>query len=368
MHSHHSTPITALCHACLLYQAIPHPLSADMLLRFHLSCSIVHQDVVAVRVSAVPRNQRDRRARHTGHVQVHSTPTHSQHCSSPPPNHATAELLSDTFHWLCLCARYLGFLWNQYSDPKYDPTGYEWTYYRTQDMQTSIMWLYDNYPQDRQQFLLDLNELLYNNSFDWVDYYQHRLPTTNVSGWNMNDHGVNNGQALKSAAVQYRASHNQSDVDSTYLRMHKMDKYHGQASGIFSCDECLAGLNPSRGTELCTVVEAMFSYGTIFSILGDTVFADKVEQIAFNALPATFTADMWAHQYLQQSNEVNAKVQTDPWWNSDSGTAVLYGLEPNMGGCCTSNHPQVRNMRTITHWKACEDHSVHNFTRNHRRC
>ena len=27
--------------------------------------------------------------------------------------------------------------------------------------------------------------------------------------------------------------------------------------------------------------------------------------MAFNALPATFTFDMWAHQYLQQSNEVN---------------------------------------------------------------
>ena len=152
---------------------------------------------------------------------------------------------------------------------------------------------------------------------------------------------MNNGQALKSAAVQYRASGEQSDIDSTYLRMHKMDKYHGQASGIFSCDECLAGLNPSRGTELCTVVEAMFSYSTIFSILGDPVFADKVEQMTFNALPATMTADMWAHQYLQQSNEVNAVVQDDPWWNTDGGYSNLYGLEPNYG-CCSANFPQVR--------------------------
>ena len=154
------------------------------------------------------------------------------------------------------------------------------------------------------------------------------------------DHGVNNAQALKSAAVQYRATHNQSDIDSTYLRMRKMDMYHGQASGMFSCDECLAGLNPSRGSELCSVVEAMFSYSTMFSIVGDTVFADKVEAVTFNALPATLTADMWAHQYLQQSNEVNAKVQVDPWWNSDGGSSVLYGLEPNEGGCCTSNHVQ----------------------------
>ena len=97
--------------------------------------------------------------------------------------------------------------------------------------------------------------------------------------------------ALKSAAVQWRQSGDESDVESCYERMEKMDRYHGQASGIFSCDECLAGLNPSRGTELCTVVEAMFSYGIIFSTIGDPVFADKVEQMAFNALPATMTPD-----------------------------------------------------------------------------
>lgn len=34
------------------------------------------------------------------------------------------------------------------------------------------------------------------------------------------------------------------------------------------------------------------------------MFGDYVEKLAFNALPATFTPDMWAHQYLQQSNEV----------------------------------------------------------------
>ena len=100
----------------------------------------------------------------------------------------TAQLLFSRLSPILL-HRYLDFLWNQYSNTTYDPTSNPWTYMRTEDMQTSIMWLYDNYPQDRQQFLLDLNELLYNKSFDWDDYYRHHLPTTNVTGWNMNDHG-----------------------------------------------------------------------------------------------------------------------------------------------------------------------------------
>lgn len=54
--------------------------------------------------------------------------------------------------------------------------------------------------------------------------------------------------------------------------MQKLDEYHGQASGVFGCDEHLAGRMPSRGTELCTVVETMFSYETLFEIQGDPMF------------------------------------------------------------------------------------------------
>ena len=93
---------------------------------------------------------------------------------------------------------------------------------------------------------------------------------------------------------RYRQSHNTSDWQSSYVRMQKLDEYHGQASGIFACDEHLAGKMPSRGgplpllrrilqalslcyvlstgTELCTVVESMFSFETLFEIQGDPVF------------------------------------------------------------------------------------------------
>ena len=37
--------------------------------------------------------------------------------------------------------------------------------------------------------------------------------------------------------------------------------------------------NPSRGIELCGVVEAMFSYNTMFSTFGDVAFADRAERV-----------------------------------------------------------------------------------------
>ena len=84
--------------------------------------------------------------------------------------------------------------------------------------------------------------------------------------------------------------------------------YHGQATGIFTCDEHLAGRSPSQGTELCTVVEAMYSLELLAGITGDARLGDRLEKLAFNALPATFKKDMTAHQYDQQGNQVVCKV------------------------------------------------------------
>ena len=58
--------------------------------------------------------------------------------------------------------------------------------------------------------------------------------------------------------------------------------------------------------------------------------AERAEQLAYNALPATFTSDMWAHQYLQQDNEMNAVVSPDHVWRfdgPDSTTLVVLKLK-----------------------------------------
>lgn len=69
--------------------------------------------------------------------------------------------------------------------------------------------------------------------------------------------------------------------------MERLDEYHGQASGIFGCDEHLAGTMPSRGTELCTVVESMFSYETLFGIQGDPIFGE-LQNLLWTNLTASF--------------------------------------------------------------------------------
>ena len=118
-----------------------------------------------------------------------------------------------------------------------------------------------------------------------------------------------------------------------------LDRHHGQVTGMFTGDECLAGKNPLQGTELCAVVEFMYSLEHLFSVFGDPYFGDRLERVAFNALPATFAPDMWSHQYDQQVNQVQCTINPDHDWTTNGPESNLYGLEPNFG-CCTANMHQ----------------------------
>lgn len=75
----------------------------------------------------------------------------------------------------------------------------------------------------------------------------------------------------------------------------------------------------------------MFSLETMYQVFGEPWWADLVEQMAYNALPASNTPDFWQHQYLQQTNQIWAKDHTDgfPWQfqNVDDSYSNVFGLE-----------------------------------------
>jgi len=83
----------------------------------------------------------------------------------------------------------------------------------------------------------------------------------------------------------------------------------------------------------------MFSLETLLTIMGTPALADRLERIAFNALPATCKPDMWAHQYDQQANQVICNISEDRIYTSNGADANIFGLEPNFG-CCTANMHQ----------------------------
>jgi len=83
----------------------------------------------------------------------------------------------------------------------------------------------------------------------------------------------------------------------------------------------------------------MYSLEEIIRITGDMKYADRLEKIAFNALPATFSDDMWNHQYDQQINQIECSIDAKWPWSTNGPDSNIFGLEPNFG-CCTANMHQ----------------------------
>ncbi len=224
----------------------------------------------------------------------------------------------------------------------------DWGKFRWQDEALCVLWLYNRNGDPK---LLDLVRLLHQQGFDWPANFADFKYTSMVTaefiklnqGGGLADlalatHGVNNGQAIKAQPVWSLVSNSEKDRQGITQQLAMLDKYHGLPNGMFSCDEHLAGRNPSQGSELCTVVEMMYSLEQSLAILGDPALGDRLERVAYNALPGTFTDDMWAHQYNQEPNQVEVSLHRKPW-TTDGPESNLFGLEPNFG-CCTANFHQ----------------------------
>jgi len=218
---------------------------------------------------------------------------------------------------------------------------FNWGQFRWFEALLSIFWLFE---RTGDPWLIDLAVKLHAQGFNWRAFFEarHGWPAaqpTPKGRWNFMSHVVNNAMAPKAPALWWRLTGDEGDRRAAYGFIEKLERHHGMATAMFTGDECLAGRQPTHGTELCAVVEYAFSLETLLALLGDPCFADRLEQVVFNALPATFSPDMWSHQYDQQANQVLCSSRDDHIWNTNGPDANLFGVEPNYG-CCTANLSQ----------------------------
>ena len=161
-----------------------------------------------------------------------------------------------------------------------------------------------------------------------------------LNEWTYHTHIVNIAMMLKSEALSCEVL--QEEYTHLADGLHDiLEKHNGRPTGIFTGDECLSGISPIQGTELCAVAEQMYSYEHLFAYTGENKWAENLEKVTFNALPATISDDMWTHQYDQMSNQIACVFfPSKPIFRTNGQDSHLFGLEPNFG-CCTANFNQA---------------------------
>ena len=213
-------------------------------------------------------------------------------------------------------------------------TLFKWGKYRWFETFISLNFLYEKYSEE---WIKDLAQIIKKQGFDYntaIDSWEKPSHT-----WRMTTHIVNMGMMLKTESISHDLLGEPYTDNAEKLRS-ILDKYNGTAFEGFTGDEVLSGLDPTKGTECCAVVEQMYSYEEIFAHTGDNKWAERLEMLAFNALPATLSEDMWTHQYVQQVNQIACqKTMIMAPWSTNGPYAHTFGLEPNFG-CCTANFNQ----------------------------
>ncbi len=233
-----------------------------------------------------------------------------------------------------------------------------WGRMRWADLVLSVHWLHARTGDDG---LLDLAAVARRQGYDWQAHFDDfrytektdgvRLGLTTDDDW-LPLHGVNNAMGVKSGAVWARHG-DPADAESSLRAVARLDEFHGQVTGMFSGDEHLAGRSPVQGTETCTVTEYLFTLEQLLALTGEPSLGDRLERIAFNALPASMTKDCWARQYDQQPNQALCSVAPRQWV-SNGPDSNLFSLEGNFG-CCTANLHQGWPKFTSHLWMATPD-------------
>ncbi len=263
-----------------------------------------------------------------------------------------------------------------------------WAVARACDNILCVYWLYE---KTKETFLIELADALFEQSIDWTKYFND-IPYKKRMGEYLNwetvnekirdlaeskgkllneldnvkkekviskalamlleeteigrdifqkyhtSHIVNIAMGIKEPAMRYLKTGNKKCLDSIKKGIEDLEKYHGTPNGMFTGDEHLNGKNPTQGSELCAVVEYMFSLETSIRVFGSAFFGDILEKTVYNSLPATMTPDLCAHQYVQQVNQVKSSLDERNWFD-DGVESNIYGFKPNFG-CCTANMHQ----------------------------
>lgn len=223
----------------------------------------------------------------------------------------------------------------------------DWGIWRAADNLEIVWWLYSITGSPE---LLQLGELLHSQARDWTAmFHDGEIFSTQNSV-----HCVNLAQGFKAPVVWWQYSHDRRDLEAPVKAVETIRHTVGLPTGLWAGDEQLHFGDPLRGSELCTAVEMMYSLEGMLRATGDIRWADYLERVAYNALPAQVSDDFGFKQYFQQSNQVECTRAQRHFSTPHDGTDTMFGTL-NGYPCCLSNVHQGWPKFTRNLWYATPD-------------
>jgi hypothetical protein len=197
-----------------------------------------------------------------------------------------------------------------------------WQQQRAADNLASVYWLYN---RSGQPWLLDLARKIHRHTADW---------NRGIASF----HGVNFCQCFRGPAVFYQQTADRKDLEATLRNYATIMSDYGQVpGGMFGADEnCRPGYgSPRQAAETCSMAELMLSAEQLAAITGQTIWADRCEEVAFNSLPASMTPDLKALHYLTAPNLVLCDRKNKSPGLQNGGAMLLF--DPYGHRCCQHN-------------------------------
>lgn len=225
-----------------------------------------------------------------------------------------------------------------------------WARFRGGDNLMMVYWLYNI---TKEKFLLDLGEIIYNQTEPYTEIFLEHKKLSGVG----TIHSVNLAQGIKTPIIYYQFDQQQKYLDALECALDDLHQFQGYPTGMFSGDEAIHGNDPTQGTELCTIVEYLYSLETMYKITANPRFAELIERIAYNALPCQTDDDYTVRQYFQQVNQIRLQSHQRNFDVNHDGLDAMFGLMTGYP-CCTSNMHQAWPKLVQNLWYATADAGI----------
>ncbi|MBD3174939.1 MAG: transcriptional initiation protein Tat [Armatimonadia bacterium] len=197
-----------------------------------------------------------------------------------------------------------------------------WPAIRAGDNLESVYWLYN---RTGDESLLELAHKIHRCMARWDE---------DVINW----HGVNITQGFREPAEYYLLTHDPRHLEAASRNYDKVIGMYGQVpGGMFGADEnARQGFDdPRQGAETCSMVEFMHSFQMLLTMIGDPIWADRCEEVAFNDFPASQTPDLKSLHYLTAPNMPRLDKENKSPGIQNGGTMLSY--DPYGYRCCQHN-------------------------------